>query len=63
MKSWKVSWKQIGESLESHTKDPGHYKKYGQLLQVKDHEIEMTSTFLFEAYFFVLLFLIIIYNQ
>ena len=56
MKSWKVSWKQTGESLESHTKDAGHYKKYGQLLKVKEHESEMISTFLFEAYFFVLLF-------
>ena len=59
MKSCKVDWKQIRESLESHSKDPGHYKEHKQLLKVKGHESKMISTFLSGAYFFVLLLLII----
>lgn len=57
--SCKVDWKQIRESLESHSKDSGHYEKHKQLLQVKGHESKMISTFLSGAYFFVLLLLII----
>lgn len=59
MTSYKVDWKQIRESLESHSKDSGHYEKHKQLLQVKGHESKMISTFLSGAYFSVLLLLII----
>lgn len=47
MTSCKVDWKQIRESLESHSKDSGHYEKHKQLLQVKGHESKMISTQLF----------------